>query len=153
MVDHVAHRLLRGGEEVGPVRGCRVVRSVIGRVRRRRRRDELWLGEPPAGTQPEAERDAPHHLDGGHADLAVALGGVGVADAEQRTVDQHGQEERRAGDELLDVHVAARAPRRHRAVTARLVERHAHDAGERRQRHRHAVVHACVPSIGDVPDL
>jgi len=77
----------------------------------------------------ESERDLSHHLDGGHAYLAVALRGVGVAHAEEAAVHPHGEVERSAGDQVLHVHVAAVLSRRHRAVRSGLVERHAHHPG------------------------
>src|SRR5207245_2466733 len=76
-----------------------------------------------------------------------------VADAEEGAVHPYGQVERRALRELLDVHVAAVLPRRHRAVAARLVEGGAHHARERLDGHGHTLVHARVGPVGQVPDL
>ena len=103
-----------------------------------RRCAELRLGAAAGrGCRPKRSVTLRAHLDRGDAHLAVALGAVGVAHAEQRAVHQHRQVERGAGGELADVHVAAAAPGRHRAVAAGLVEGHAHHAGERLDGHRH----------------
>src|SRR5687767_8321059 len=47
VVDHVADRLLGGGEEVGTVRGGGVVRGAVGRAIERAARAQLRLGQPP----------------------------------------------------------------------------------------------------------
>ncbi len=83
----------------------------------------------------EAEAADQAGLDGVDAHLAVALGGVAVADREQRILHEHRQVERGAGDELLVVHVAAELARldaRHRAPGPR--RRVRHHAEERAQR-------------------
>src|SRR6266496_5627777 len=73
-------------------------------------------------------------LDGGAADLPVALCRVAVAQVEQRARNGHGQEQGCSGDKLLAVDVAAaRRPRRDGGVLAWLGRRHAHHAQERRQ--------------------
>src|SRR5690606_33174726 len=54
----------------------------------------------------------------GGADLAVTLRAVTVSNGEARPVDEHWQVERRAGDELLVVEIAAIAPWRHRRKLA-----------------------------------
>ena len=68
-------------------------------------------------------------LDGGDADFAVALRAVAVADRKQRAVGEDRQIERRAGDQLLVVHVAAVAARRRRRD---------HAPGRRRRDRHHA---------------
>ena len=65
--------------------------------------------------------------------LAVALGSVAVPGGEAGAVDRDRQIQRRPGDELLAVDVAAAPARRDRRVHARLVRRHAEHAEERRQ--------------------
>jgi len=54
------------------------------------------------------------HLDRGPGHLAVALGGVAVADREPSAVVEHRQEQRRAGGQVAGVHVAAVDVRRDR---------------------------------------
>src|SRR5207245_13515 len=65
----------------------------------------------------------------------------------------HGQPERGPGGELLDVHVAAVLPGRHRAVTTRLIERDPHDAGEGIERHGDTVAHPRAGAVGEIRHL
>src|SRR5437879_3904114 len=152
MLDHVADRLLSAGEEVGPGRRRHEARPAIGRRQERPAGPELRLLQLPPFREAEAERDPSHHLDRGDAHLAVALRRMGVADAEQGAVHPHRQEERGAGDQVLHVHVAAVLPWRHRAVRSGLVERDAHHAGKRRERHRDVATHARVRAVAEIPD-
>ena len=152
MVDHVANRLLRAGEEVGAVRGRREARPALGRRDERAPRPELRLLLLSPGRESEAERDPSHHLDRRDAHLAVALRRVRVADAEERAVHPHRKEERRPGGELLEVHVAAVLPGRHRAVGSGLVEGHAHHPRKRGDRHGDVPSHARVRAVAEVPD-
>src|SRR5262249_14455466 len=89
----------------------------------------------------------------GDADLAVALCGVRIADREQRAVHFDRQVQRRARGELADVHVAANAPRRNRAVLTRLRHRHAHNATKGRERYVDAWHAAAARAVLEVPDL
>src|SRR5207245_3041305 len=86
-------------------------------------------GEPPRGgmragrgqahvrVKPEGQLYAIHRtLDGGHADLAVALRCVTIADREQRSRNRDGKEERTAGYQLLAVEVSTPDARRPRGV-------------------------------------
>src|SRR4051812_45614596 len=57
--------------------------------------------------QDEGEGSRQAHLQGVDADLAVALAAVAVARAEVRAWNPDRQEQRRAGDQLLAVHIAA----------------------------------------------
>jgi hypothetical protein len=74
-------------------------------------------------------------LHGGDVDFAVALAGVAVADLKERSFGVDGKEERRAGNQLLVVHVAGVHPRR-RAIdpAGRLGRSDAHAAEERMKR-------------------
>ena len=76
-------------------------RDVVGR------RFGPWSAESHVGAQVKVEGAAQRGLDGRRADLAVALGGVTVAGRKKRAVVEHRQIERRAGDQLLEVQVAA----------------------------------------------
>ena len=153
MLDHVADRLLRGREEIGPVRRRREVRTAIGAQADRAAGAKARLGDAAALRESEAQCHPRAHLHGGDADLAIALRAMRIADAEERAVDEHRQVERRARVELLDVHVAAAAPGRHRAVPAGLVERDTHHAGERRERHHDRTVrHARGFLVRQIPD-
>src|SRR5262249_19645633 len=87
VLDHVADRLLGVGEEIGAVRRGDVARAALECRGDGAARPEPRLAESAAGLEPEAQGYLRHHLDRGHADLAVALGRVGIADAEQRAVD------------------------------------------------------------------
>ena len=153
MIDHVAHGALGRLEEIGPVGRRRVPGRGVGPGGKGARRADLGLRETSGLLEAEAERHLRSHLDRGDAHLAVALRAMPVAHAEERARHPHGQVERRAARELLDVHVAAVLPGRHRAVSAGLVERRAHDARERLDRHGDAAVHARVRAVGEVPDL
>ncbi len=87
-------------------------------------RDEvrLGLGKWPLQVHvaPHGETELAGHagLKRGDADLAVALDAVPVAGEEQRTLVEHRQVQRRAGAQLLVVHVAAEAARHRRAAAA-----------------------------------
>ena len=74
-------------------------------------------------------------LDAVDADLAVALGGVGVAAGEECAGDLYGEIEGGTGGEFADVHVAAEGTGRAGAVLAGFGGRDAHDAAEGAQRH------------------
>src|SRR5262249_54959502 len=71
-------------------------------------------------------------LDGGDADLAVALRAMPVAAGEEAALDEDREEERRAGNQLLVVEISAMSARHDRgdAPPGRR-RRHAHDAEER----------------------
>src|ERR1700674_3037779 len=73
-------------------------------------------------------------LERGQVDLAVALGGMGIAGPQQRALDEHRHVERRAFGEVADVQIAAVASGRHRTVLAGLGAGDAQDAGKRCQR-------------------
>src|SRR5882724_13589496 len=118
MLDHVADRLLSAGEEIRAVCRGHVAGAPLERGHERSAGPEARLAKAPPRLEAEAERDARHHLDRRDAHLTVALRRVRVADAEERAVDPHGQEQRRARHQLLDVHVAAVLPRGNRAVSA-----------------------------------
>jgi hypothetical protein len=63
------------------------------------------------------------------------LGGVGVADREDRAIDFDGQIELDAGGDVADIHVAADIARRDDAVQAGRRRRHADRAGKGPERH------------------
>ena len=89
---------------------------------------------PQVEVVPQVEREhgpVDRALDRGARELAVALRRVAVAGREQGAVDGDRQEERRAGDELLAVDVAAVLARRPGVVPPRLGRRHTHHAEER----------------------
>ena len=74
-------------------------------------------------------------LDGGDADLAVALDAMTVAAGKQRARDEHRQIEFGARDQLLVVQIAAHRARDQRGDAApSRRRRHAHDAEKRLQR-------------------
>ena len=95
--------------------------------------------------QRQAQRPVHGRLQAGHADLAVALHGMGVAAAEQRALGLDGQEQRRAGRELAGVEVAAEAPGRHHRLRAGARRADAHRAHERLDRQ-----HDVLAEVGDV---
>ena len=90
-------------------------------------------GDGPA-QHVEAQAGAHRALDRRHADLAVALRGVRVADREVRTGQVHRDVERRAGREVPRVDVAAALVRRERDERALAVGAGAHGAAERHDR-------------------
>src|SRR5258708_31100137 len=81
-----------------------------------------WCGAAdfPVGAlyQVEFQRHVDRALDRRAADLAVALGGVGVADREDRAIDFDGQIELDAGGDVADIHVSADISRRDDALQA-----------------------------------
>ena len=84
----------------------------------------------------ERQRHRGRHpaLDRGAGDLAVALRGMAVADGQHRVRHGDRQEQRRPGDELAAVDVAAaEGPRRDRGVLPGRFRREPHDAEERRR--------------------
>ena len=101
---------------------------------------------------PQVERHlgAGRALDRRPAHLAVALRGVAVAGREERAVDRDRQVERRSGDELLAVDVAALRPRRARRVDARGDRRHAEHA-EERPRGRRGGPSRRPDAVGELP--
>src|SRR5216683_3911134 len=73
-------------------------------------------------------------LERGQIDLAVALRGMGIPGPQQRALDEHGHVERGTFGQIADVHVAAVASGRHRAVLTGLGARDADRAGEGSER-------------------
>ena len=112
---------------------------VAGRGQQVRARSRRWRSAGPIGSSAfgsgaarnsgpgdvdvlahgEADRRPHRRLDGGPADLAVALRRVAVADREPGARHEDRQEQRRAGDEVAGVHVAAVDVGRDRAAAAR----------------------------------
>ena len=77
-------------------------------------------------------------LDRGEIHLAIALSGVRIAGPQQRSRHMDRHIERRAGDEVADIHVAGIFAGRHARIAARLLARDAERAGERAQRQNDA---------------
>src|SRR6266540_2846512 len=121
VADHRPHGLFGGFHQVGGDAGGGVVRADVRPRGDGPARLELWLLQPKVAADREAQRGGHLCLDRRDADLAVALGGVAIARREERPVHADWQEERAAGSELLDVHVAAASARRGGWVLARLV--------------------------------
>ena len=112
--DHVAHgdpRTLH--EVVGDAHRAVVAAGVRARRERPGRRREPGAGGG-AVLNVEAQARAHRALDRRHADLAVALRGVRVADREVRAGQVHRDVERRAGREVPRVDVAGALVRRER---------------------------------------
>src|SRR5262249_60677642 len=82
----------------------------------------------------DGQLDAPaqRRLDGGLIDFPVALRSVTVADLEERTWREHGDEQRRARHELLVVQVARVASRRIAADASGSRRRRNTEAAEKR---------------------
>ena len=121
--------------QVGPDPGGDEIALLVEMTRYRTRRLKPREGQAGALDQVESERHAHRALDGGAADLAVALRGVGIANREQRAGDLDREIERGPGGEVADVHVAADPPGRDDAVRPGLSGRHPDRAAERLERH------------------
>ena len=92
VLDQVADGLLGRQEEVGAVgRRCELRTA----ARLGSGGPELGLAKRAPLAEPHPERDAGRHLDGTDADLAVALGAVGVTDGQEAAVDPYREVERR----------------------------------------------------------
>jgi hypothetical protein len=100
--------------------------------------------------------DEVEHELGGHpaldrraGDFAVTLRGMPVSDREQGAGHRHRQVQRRAGDELTTVNVAAaQCARRHRRMLAIVGRRHSDHAKERGERHRKPELVGTDRSVG-----
>ena len=87
----------------GDFRRHEVIRSLEGHV----------LPAPPLAFEHlEAHGEGGAHLDGRAADLAVALGEVGVSRGKQRSALKHRQVDRGSGGQLADIDIAAVLPGR-----------------------------------------
>ena len=152
-VDHVADRVAGRLEQVRSDAGGHFVSGRRG-GRSLERSDELVLGRLDRDVAPDRQPHGRLHrrLDGRAADLAVALGGVGVAEPEQRPVDLDREVQRRSGAEVLAVHVAAGPPGRDRVEGAGRRARHADDPAERLDRDPDPLVEG-RPLATDVPQL
>ena len=134
-VDHAAHRVLGVLHQIGPNAGGDVIALAVEVPRYRAGGLIAWEAEVRILHQLEGERDAHRAFDRRAADLAVALGGMGVAHREQRAGNLDRKIELGAGGEVADVHVAADPPRRNDAVQPGLARRQTDGAAEGFQRH------------------
>ncbi len=134
-VDHPHQGFAGAGHQVGTDTGGDFVAGAVEMAGDGLGGGEAWALQ--TGVLDELQSRLDFHLafDGRAADLAVTLGGVGIADREQSAFDFDGQIERDAGSEVADVHVAADAAWRHDGVQAGFGGRQADRASKRFQRH------------------
>ncbi len=115
------------------------------------------IGEDLAGqilflVQDELEHAGQRALDGGAAQLAVALRGVRIADRKQAAIDRHRQEDLGPFAQPPIVEIAAEIGRRHRIDHAGLLGRQADHAEMRAHRNGDAAQHAMVLAHRGVVD-
>src|SRR5215211_2479860 len=150
-VDHVANRILRIDPQIRAVPGGAIPAGGVPGRGHGAAHLVAQLGKVLPFTEIEAEGDEGFHFDTGAANFAIALGGMAVATGEEPARSLNGEEERRTGDKLPDIEIAANTARWHRAVRAWLARGQAHHPAERLKGHHDARFELRRAASGEIP--